>query len=185
MFCLIILGIWDDFKCTGPKWNDALEIDIFWFKYDLDRSITHPKFDWTRVRTHDLQIMESTVHVNEKLVLTTKPSGTSPIRHETVEEKAHTLLTSSLSIPQIQSFNPICIPSLLIFHASAQVNLADVKYCSDHQLWNICQILRYLLIKVAVTIMCKFSMHTHTHVRTHEDVLYIQFVKNNLNDTVY
>ena len=31
-----------------------------WFKYDLDKSTMHPKFNPTRVRTHDLLIM--TVH---------------------------------------------------------------------------------------------------------------------------
>ena len=29
----------------------------FWFKYGLDRTTTHPKFDLTGVRTRDLQIM--------------------------------------------------------------------------------------------------------------------------------
>ena len=31
----------------------------------------HPKFDLTEVQTHDLQIMDSTFHVPEELVLTT------------------------------------------------------------------------------------------------------------------
>ena len=31
--------------------------------YGLDRSTTHPKFDLTRVRTHDLQVIESTFHL--------------------------------------------------------------------------------------------------------------------------
>ena len=39
----------------------------FWFKYNLDRNAMHPKFDLTWVRTHDLQIMNSTFHVPEML----------------------------------------------------------------------------------------------------------------------
>ena len=34
-----------------------------WFKYDFDKSTTHPKFDLTRVRAHDIQIMNRTSHV--------------------------------------------------------------------------------------------------------------------------
>ena len=34
----------------------------FWFNYDLDRNITHPKFNLTAIRTHDLQIMNITLH---------------------------------------------------------------------------------------------------------------------------
>ena len=46
------------------------------FKYDfLHRRITHPKFDQTEVRTCDLQIMDSTFHVTERLILTTKSSA--------------------------------------------------------------------------------------------------------------
>ena len=37
----------------------------FWFKYNLDTSITHPKFGLTGIQTHDLQIMNSTFHVPE------------------------------------------------------------------------------------------------------------------------
>ena len=36
--------------------TNVLGNKYFWFKYDLDRSTTHPKFDPTGVRTHDLQI---------------------------------------------------------------------------------------------------------------------------------
>ena len=38
-------------------------VDIFDSSMTQDRSTTHPKFDWTRIRTHDLQIMDSTFHV--------------------------------------------------------------------------------------------------------------------------
>ena len=46
----------------------------FRFKYDFDRSTTHPKSDLSGVRTHDLHIMDSTRHVHEMLVLTTESS---------------------------------------------------------------------------------------------------------------
>ena len=36
----------------------------------------HPKFDLTRVQTHNLHIMDSTFHISEMLILTTGPSGT-------------------------------------------------------------------------------------------------------------
>ena len=39
-------------------------LNYLWFKYDLARSITHPKFDTTRVWTHDIQIMNSTLQDN-------------------------------------------------------------------------------------------------------------------------
>ena len=45
-------------------------------KYDFDRSATHPKFDLTGIRTYGLQIMDSTFHVSEMLVLITEPSDT-------------------------------------------------------------------------------------------------------------
>ena len=35
----------------------STKISIFWIKYDLGRSTTHPKFDPTGIQTHDLQIM--------------------------------------------------------------------------------------------------------------------------------
>ena len=35
----------------------AKSSSILLFKYDLDRSTTHPEFNQTGVRTHDLQIM--------------------------------------------------------------------------------------------------------------------------------
>ena len=50
--------------------------NIVLVQVDFDRSATHPKFDPTRVQTHNIQIMESTFHVHEVLALTTKPSGT-------------------------------------------------------------------------------------------------------------
>ena len=40
---------------------------IFGFKYDLDISTKHPKFDPAGVQTNDLQIMDSTFHVPETL----------------------------------------------------------------------------------------------------------------------
>ena len=40
--------------------TDALAIDIFGSSTTKDRSTTHPKFNLTGVRTHNLQIM--TVH---------------------------------------------------------------------------------------------------------------------------
>ena len=46
------------------------------FKYDLDKSTTHPKFNLTGVWTHDLQIMDSIFHVLGMLALTTEPSRT-------------------------------------------------------------------------------------------------------------
>ena len=41
------------------------------FEYDLGKSTTYmyPKFDLKRVQTHDLQIINSTFHVHETLVL--------------------------------------------------------------------------------------------------------------------
>ena len=54
--------------------SSSLKISMFLdqvpgIKYDLDRSTTLPKFDPTRVRTHD-----STFHVTETPALTTWPS---------------------------------------------------------------------------------------------------------------
>ena len=37
------------------------------FKYDLEKSITHPKFDQSGIRTHDLKIMDSIFHGPETL----------------------------------------------------------------------------------------------------------------------
>ena len=42
----------------------SADIVYFWFKYDI-ASTTHPKFNLIRVQTHDLQIMNSTLHVPE------------------------------------------------------------------------------------------------------------------------
>ena len=42
-----------------------------------DRSIMHPKFNPTRVPTHNSQIRDSAFHVPEMPVLTTEPSQTS------------------------------------------------------------------------------------------------------------
>ena len=38
--------------------------------YDLNRSTMHPKLNLTGVRTHDFQIMISTIHVREMLSCT-------------------------------------------------------------------------------------------------------------------
>ena len=46
--------------------------DIYvWFKYNLDRNTTHPKFDLTGVRT--FEIIDSTFHDPETLILTNEP----------------------------------------------------------------------------------------------------------------
>ena len=41
------------------------QLMILLVKYNLGSSATHPKFDLIRVRTHDLQISNSTFHVPE------------------------------------------------------------------------------------------------------------------------
>ena len=46
---------------------DSENLQHFWFKDDLDRNMTHPKFDLTEVWTHDLQIMKSIFHAPEML----------------------------------------------------------------------------------------------------------------------
>ena len=56
---------------STAKFNDRLKLIIyFWLTYDLNKYVTHPKFDFTEVQTHDLQIMDSTFHVPEMLALT-------------------------------------------------------------------------------------------------------------------
>ena len=40
----------------------------------LSQDCTHPKFDPTKVWTHDLQIMDSTFHVRETAAVTTEAS---------------------------------------------------------------------------------------------------------------
>ena len=48
------------------KWAVSLVIAYVWFKKNLDRSTTRPKFNLARVWTHDLQIMTvCTFHVTE------------------------------------------------------------------------------------------------------------------------
>ena len=54
----------------------------FWFKYDLHRSTSHPKYNPTGVRTHDLPTMDSTFHVPEMLTLTTEPPGPPSSQYE-------------------------------------------------------------------------------------------------------
>ena len=53
-------------------------VTFFWkgggFKYNLDKSTMHPKFDLTGVRTHDLWFINSSLHVPERLNLTTEPA---------------------------------------------------------------------------------------------------------------
>ena len=55
--------------CTG-NWH-------FWLKYDRQKYYT-PKFNLTGVQTHDLQIMDSTLHIPETPVVITEPSRTLP-----------------------------------------------------------------------------------------------------------
>ena len=56
----------------------VIYVYFFCFKYDLDKSNTHPKIDPTGVQTHDLQILRVYYfHVSEAPVLTTPPSGTA------------------------------------------------------------------------------------------------------------
>ena len=62
-------------KLTCNFYVYALSAGYFSFTYDLDRCTMHPKFDPTRVRNHDLQIMDKTCHVPKMLVLITEPSG--------------------------------------------------------------------------------------------------------------
>ena len=46
---------------------------IFWFKYDIDRSTTHLKFNPTGVRTHDIQniIARYIIELGKSMVLST------------------------------------------------------------------------------------------------------------------
>ena len=46
-----------------------------WFQCDLDRSTTHPKDGSTEVESHNIEIIDTTYHVLEALVLTTESSG--------------------------------------------------------------------------------------------------------------
>ena len=48
-----------------------------WFA--LDRSTIHPKFNRTGNQTHDLQIIDTTFHVPEMLILTTEPPPLAPV----------------------------------------------------------------------------------------------------------
>ena len=75
-------GIWYN-KNLVICWKLYVDyINIYlWFKYDLDRSTLHPKFESTGVRAHDLQIIDTTFHVPQTLVLTAEPSGTSCRNH--------------------------------------------------------------------------------------------------------
>ena len=45
--------------------NNSEYIVLVLFKYDLDRSTTHPTFHPTEVRVHDLQIIDRPFHVRE------------------------------------------------------------------------------------------------------------------------
>ena len=54
-----------------------LNIVYIFEQVDLDRSTMHLKLDLAGVQTHDLQIIDSTFHVPEMLVLTTESSGNS------------------------------------------------------------------------------------------------------------
>ena len=67
-FVLLML-VFDFFtKTYHRRWRKCYKI-IFWFKYDFDRSATHPKLNLTGVRTYDLQIMHSTFYVPATLAL--------------------------------------------------------------------------------------------------------------------
>ena len=55
---------------TGNELNflspsSSMAVKQFCFKYDFGRCTMHPKFDPTRVRTYDLQTMNSTFHALE------------------------------------------------------------------------------------------------------------------------
>ena len=68
-------------KMYFNSWTENLSncVNIMFFSGSStteDRSTEHPKFNLTGVRTHDLQVMDSTFHVPETLALTTEPSGT-------------------------------------------------------------------------------------------------------------
>ena len=58
---------------TIPEQNLASDgscpANNIWFKYECNRSKTHPNFDPAKVRTHDLQTMHNTFHVPETMVL--------------------------------------------------------------------------------------------------------------------
>ena len=53
---------------------NLISLGYIWFKYD--KGIIHPKFDLTLVRTHYLQIMDSSFHVLEMNILTNETLGT-------------------------------------------------------------------------------------------------------------
>ena len=59
---------------------DYWRIYVLGSNYDFDRSIRHPKFDPTGVRTHDLQIINSNFHVLETPIVTTRLPGTKVIK---------------------------------------------------------------------------------------------------------
>ena len=77
MYCHIFLFGGLRQTCNGFQIDRHTSNQYFWFKYNLDRSTTHPKCNTTRVWTHDLQIVDSTFYVCKMLVLTTEPSGIS------------------------------------------------------------------------------------------------------------
>ena len=73
---------------TPDMWVSAVSWhEYFWFKYGLDRSTVYTKIRLTRVRAHDLQIIDGTFHVTEMFALTTEPSGTT-----SKEMHCHTIL---------------------------------------------------------------------------------------------
>ena len=56
------------------KTHYLYSIYIF-FKFELNKSATHPKIDPTGIQTDAFQIMDSTSHDPETLALTTEQSG--------------------------------------------------------------------------------------------------------------
>ena len=75
-----IAGTWEVSLCI-LHWHKLIFLHgalclYFWFKYDIDRSTMHHKFDLTWVQTHGVSDHDSAFHVPEMLILTTEPSGT-------------------------------------------------------------------------------------------------------------
>ena len=88
----------------------------------------HPKFDPTRVQTHDFQITDSTFHVPETLVLSTEPSATS--------FKERSVLPLALC-PGKHALSAFCFDAILIhlmidFLCIISTLRCDFWYC-DHE----------------------------------------------------
>ena len=63
------------------RWSLLRTLNFDWLIYlvQVGRNTTHPKFDPTGFRTHDMQVIDSTYHVPEMLILTTEPSEASSV----------------------------------------------------------------------------------------------------------